>query len=43
MPSKTFLTPDRYADPKLSGLRAEIKPGHNTFDIEISSATAGRS
>jgi hypothetical protein len=43
MPSRKVLTPSRYANPKLSGLRATVQPGRNTFNIELSSSDAGRS
>jgi hypothetical protein len=43
MPSRKLLTPPRYANPKLSGLRTEVKPGSNTYDIQLSSSDVGRS
>ena len=43
MPSKRVLTPARYANPKLSGLRAEVQPGRNTFDFDLRSEADRRS
>jgi hypothetical protein len=42
-PTKKILTPARYANPKLSGLSTEVKPGRNTFDIQLQSDGGGRS
>lgn len=36
-PSKRVLTPEKYANPKQSGLRAEVKPGRNTFNFDLKS------
>jgi hypothetical protein len=35
MPIPTLLTPAKYGNPQKSGLRAEIKPGNNTFDFPL--------
>lgn len=43
MPTRKDLTPARYTNPKLSGLRAEVKPGRNTFDFDLSSTSDRRS
>jgi hypothetical protein len=43
MPGRKVLTPERYANAKESGLSADIKPGRNTFDFELSSDAQGRS
>ena len=40
-PQKRQLTPLKYANPKLSGLRAEVQPGSNTFDFELKSSQSG--
>ncbi|MGD9635434.1 MAG: hypothetical protein AB7G28_15710 [Pirellulales bacterium] len=34
-PSGELLSPARYANPKESGLEAEVKPGSNTFDFAL--------
>jgi hypothetical protein len=34
---KRVITPARYANPKQSGFHAEVKPGSNTFDFELTS------
>lgn len=36
-PSRKLLTPLRYTQPKASGLRREVKPGSNRFDLELTS------
>jgi hypothetical protein len=36
-PKKRVITPAKYADPKQSGFRAEVKPGNNTFDFDMQS------
>lgn len=36
-PRKKVLTPAMYANPKQSGLVAEIKPGSNTIDFDLKS------
>lgn len=37
MPIPKLLTPRKYGDPQNSELRAEVKPGNNTFDFALSS------
>lgn len=37
MPQPTLITPKRYASVTESGLRADVKPGDNTFDFAINS------
>jgi hypothetical protein len=41
MPGNRVLTPARYANPKQSGLRAEVKPGSNTFNFDLRSDANG--
>jgi hypothetical protein len=36
-PSGKPITPRHYADPKQSGLRAEVQPGSNRFDFALDS------
>jgi hypothetical protein len=36
-PRKKVLTPAIYANPKQSGLVADVKPGSNTFDFDLKS------
>jgi hypothetical protein len=31
------ISPEKYARPEASGFRAEVKPGDNTFDFDLSS------
>ncbi len=40
LPVATLITPDKYSKPKDSGLRSEVKSGHNTFDFALSSKGA---
>lgn len=35
---KRLVTPLRYSDPKQSDLRADVQPGGNTFDYDLSSS-----
>jgi hypothetical protein len=37
MPQATLLTPAKYGNVTESGLRAEVKPGSNTFDFALES------
>lgn len=37
MPIATLLTPQKYTSAQKSGLKAEVKPGSNTFDFELQS------
>lgn len=36
-PQKKILTPAKYADPKQSGLVADVKPGNNTINFDLKS------
>jgi hypothetical protein len=36
-PRKKIITPVKYADPKQSGLVADVKPGNNTIDFALES------
>ena len=40
-PGSRPLTAQHYADPKLSGFRAEVQPGSNTFDFNLRSDARG--
>ena len=39
-PSGEPMTPRKYADPRLSGFHADVQPGRNTFDFNLSSKPA---
>jgi hypothetical protein len=39
MPQATLVSPAKYADITKSGLREDVKPGRNSFDFALSSAT----
>lgn len=36
-PSGRLITPQKYADPRHSGLEVEVAPGNNTFDFALQS------
>lgn len=40
-PAMRRVSPERYADPKKSGFRADVQSGSNTFDFDLKSATSG--
>jgi hypothetical protein len=40
-PRKRVVSPPRYADPKKSMLSAQVKPGRNAFDFDLTSRDAG--
>jgi hypothetical protein len=42
-PARRVLTPSRYANPKQSGLRAQVEPGRNKFDFNLQSDSRDRS
>jgi len=37
IPNKRIITPTEYTDPKKTKLRAEVQPGGNTFDFDLTS------
>jgi hypothetical protein len=37
IPNKRIVTPTEYMDPKKTKLRAEVQPGSNTFDFDLTS------
>ena len=37
MPNKRLITPTEYTDPKKTKLHAEVRPGSNTFDFDLTS------
>jgi hypothetical protein len=37
IPNKRIVTPIEYMDPKKTKLRAEVQPGSNTFDFDLTS------
>jgi len=38
-PAARATSPLHYANPKLSGLKAEVEPGSNTFDFDLKSSS----
>lgn len=38
---KRLVAPERYGDPTKSDLRAEVKPGSNDFEFDLTSAAGG--
>lgn len=42
MPQPKLITPKKYASTRTSGLKADVKPGRNTFDFALETGGADR-